>query len=255
MLKKERQREILRMLQGATKVEVDELAARLSVSLMTIRRDLAELGEQGLIERVHGGALSPVTMRRGSDLPVVERSKDKAEIKQRIAKATAAMIKDGEKIFIGSGSTAGAVAEALTHRRNLTVLTNALNVAHTLLDTPEIKVAVIGGFLRRSEMSLIGYFAENSLQGLQVDKVIIGIEGIDPVKGLTNDYMEEVLTDRSILNLSKNVIVVADHSKFGHIAAVRGAPITAASMIVTDVGAPKDMVQTLRQLNVKVLEV
>ncbi len=255
MLKKERQREILNMLQGATKVEVDELAGKMSVSLMTIRRDLAELSEQGLIERVHGGALSPVTLRRGGDLPVVERSKDKAEIKQRIGRATAALIKNGEKVFIGSGSTAAAVAEALTLRRNLTVLTNALNVANTLLDRPEIKVAVIGGFLRRSELSLIGYFAENSLQGLQVDKVIIGIEGIDPVKGLTNDYMEEVLTDRSILGLSKNVIVVADHSKFGRVAAVRGAPITAASMIVTDVGAPKDMVQILRQLNVKVLEV
>ncbi len=255
MLKKERQREILRMLQGATKVEVDELAGQLSVSLMTIRRDLAELGEQGLIERVHGGALSPTMWEPGSELSVMERGKDKAEIKQRIGRATAALIKDGEKVFIGSGSTAAAVAAALAHRQNLTVLTNALNVANTLLDAPQIKVAVIGGFLRRSEMSLIGYFAENSLQGLQVDKVIIGIEGIDPVKGLTNDYMEEVLTDRSIMGLSKNVIVVADHSKFGRVAAVRGAPIAAASLIVTDAGAPRDMIQTLRQLNVKVLEV
>lgn len=255
MLKKERQREILKVLQGADKVEVEDLASRLKASAMTIRRDLAELDELGLLERVHGGALSPHAGPPGQELPVMERSKEKAEIKAKIGKGVAALVKDGEKVFIGSGSTAAAVASALVYHNNLTVITNALNVANMLLDAPRIKVAVIGGSLRRSELSLIGYFAENSLQGLQVDKVIIGIEGIDPVKGLTNDNMEEVLTDRLIIGLSKNVIVAADHSKFGHVAAIRAAAITAATTIVTDAGGPRDVLQTIRQMNVRVIEV
>ncbi len=255
MLKKERQRDILRLVQGAEQVEVEALAQQLSVSAMTIRRDLAELNELGLLERVHGGALSRRNGHGGKGLSVMERSSDKTQIKARIGQAAAALVKEGDKIFIGSGSTTAAVASALVNRRQLTVLTNALNIADALLNTPQIKLAVIGGFVRRSELSLIGYFAENALQGLQVDKVIVGSEGIDPVKGLTNDYMEEVLTDRAILSLSKNVIVVADHSKLGQVAAVRGAPITAASTIVTDAGGPRDILETIRQLKIQVIEV
>lgn len=255
MLKKERQREILKVIESTEKVEVEQLAKRLDVSVMTIRRDLSELDELGLIERVHGGALLPRNDRGSNELPVIERSKEKTEIKERIGKAVAGLIKDGEKIFLGSGSTTAAVATALMRHRNLTVLTNAFNVANALLDAPQINIAIVGGFLRRSELSLIGYFAENALQGLQVDKVVIGIRGVDPVKGLTNDNMEEVITDRAILSISKNVIVVADHSKFGHVAAIRTAPITAATTIVTDTGGPKDILQTIRQMGIQIIEV
>lgn len=255
MLKKERQREILKVVEGTGKVEVDELAKHLRVSVMTIRRDLTELDELGLIERVHGGALLPRNTEGGDEPPVLERSKEKTEIKESIGRVVAGMIKDGEKIFLGSGSTTAAVASSLLRHRNLTVITNAINVANILIAAPQINVAVVGGFLRRSELSLIGYFAENALQGLQVDKLVIGIRGIDPVKGLTNDNMEELITDRAILNISKNVIVVADHSKFGHVAAIRTAPITAVTKIITDLGGPKDILQTIRQMGIQIIEV
>jgi DeoR family transcriptional regulator of aga operon len=255
MLKKERQREILKVIENIGKVEVDELAKLLRVSVMTIRRDLTELDELDLIERVHGGALLPRDTEGNDEPPVLERSKEKTEIKESIGRVVAGMIKDGEKIFLGSGSTTAAVAASLLRHRNLTVITNAINVANILIAAPQINVVVVGGFLRRSELSLIGYFAENALQGLQVDKLVIGIRGIDPVKGLTNDNMEELITDRAILNISKNVIVVADHSKFGHVAAIRTAPITAVTKIITNLGGPKDILQTIRQMGIQIIEV
>jgi DeoR/GlpR family transcriptional regulator of sugar metabolism len=255
MLKKERQRRILEIVEHSGKAEVEQLANTLAVSVMTIRRDLTELDELGFIERVHGGALLPRSKNAGEELPVIERSKEKLEIKERIGKAVADLIKDGERIFLGSGSTTAAIATALLKHRNLTVITNALNIANILMPAPQIKLAIVGGFLRRSELSLIGYFTENALHGLQVDKLVIGIRGIDPVKGLTSDNMEELITDQAIMNTSKTVIVAADNSKFGHVAAIRTAPITTATKIITNSGGPRDVLQAIRQMGVQIIEV
>jgi DeoR family transcriptional regulator, aga operon transcriptional repressor len=253
MLKKERQREILKVVETTGRAEVDELAKRFDVSEMTIRRDLSELGKLGLIDRVHGGALLQ-NDKKGNELPVYERIIERFDIKQRIGNAVAGMIKDGEKIFLGSGSTTMAVAEALSNHRNLTVITNALNIADALFHYP-VKVIILGGILRRSELSLIGDLTEKSLQGVRVDKVIMGMRGIDPVKGLTSDHMEELMTDQSILSISKTIIVVADHTKIGHVAAIRTAPIKSISKIVTDVGAPRDVLLVIRQMGVEIIEV
>jgi DeoR/GlpR family transcriptional regulator of sugar metabolism len=236
MLKKERQRRILEIVERSGKAEVEQLANTLAVSVMTIRRDLTELDELGFLERVHGGALLPRHTNEGEEMPVIERSKEKAEIKARIGRAVAGLIKDGEKIFLGSGSTTAAIAAALLNHRNLTVITNALNIANILIAAPQIKVVIIGGFLRKSELSLIGYFAENALQGLQVDKLVIGIH-------------------QAIMSTSKTVLIAADHSKFGHVAAIRTAPITTATKIITNSGGPKDILQAIRQMGVQIIEV
>lgn len=255
MLKKERQRKILEIIERSGKVEVEQLANSLTVSVMTVRRDLTELDELGFLERVHGGALLPNQKNGRDELSVLERSREKKDIKDRIGRAVASLINDGEKIFLGSGSTTAAIASALLHHRDLTVFTNAINIAQILMVTPHIKIAIIGGFLRKSELSLIGYFAENALRGLQVDKLVIGIRGIDPVKGLTSDNMEELLTDQAIMNIGKTIIIAADNSKFGNVAAIRTAPITVATKIVTNLGGPKDILQAIRQMGIQVIEV
>jgi len=256
MLKKERQRKILEIIVRNGKVEVEQLANTLGVSVMTVRRDLTELDELGFLERVYGGALLLQQKNGGHELPVFERSKEKTEVKQRIARAVAALINDGEKIFLGSGSTTAAIASALLlHHRDLTVFTNAINISNILMAAPQIKVVIIGGSLRRSELSLIGGFAEHALRGLQVDKLIIGIRGIDPVKGLTSDNMDELITDQAILNISKTVIIAADNTKFGYVAAIRTAPITVVTKIITDAGGPRDILQAIRQMGVQIIEV
>lgn len=253
MLKKERQREILKIIETTGKAEVNMLAARFEVAEMTIRRDLSELGKRGLLERVHGGALIQ-NERKGTESPVYERLLERLEIKQLIGREAGKLIKDGDRIFLGSGSTTMAVAEALSEHRNVTVYTNALNIADALFHYP-IKVNVLGGSLRRSELSLIGDVTEKAIQSIRVDKVIIGISGIDPVKGLTSDHMEELLTDQAILGISKTIIIVADNSKIGHVAAIRTAPITSVRQLITNKGGPKDVLEAIRQMGVKVIEV
>lgn len=252
MLKIERQREILKIIEGKGRAEVPALASLFSVTEMTIRRDLIELSKRGLLERVHGGALIQDS-RRGDESPVYERLNERLEVKQLIGKAAARLVQDGETIFLGSGSTTMAVAEALADHRNITVFTNALNIVDALFHYP-VKVNLVGGSLRRTELSLIGDYAEKNIRGLRVSKVIIGIRGIDPVKGLTSDHMEELLTDQAILGISKTIIVVADQSKIGRIAAIRTAPITTISTIVTNKGGPKDVLQAIRHMGINVIE-
>lgn len=253
MLKAERQRKILQEIESSHQVVVQDLVVSFGVSEMTIRRDLNELSERGLIQRTHGGAITLGGSRHNIEPPALERTLDQSEEKKRIGKAVAEMIHDGEKIFLGSGTTTLAVAQALYGRRNITVITNALSVANELVSSPGITVVVVGGFLRRSELSLIGHFTEAMLKNLYVDKVIIGIRGIDPDHGLTSDHLQELITDQAIMSISKTVIVVADHTKFGQVGAIRTAPVTAVQKIVSDHQAPYDLAEAIRVKGVEVI--
>jgi DeoR/GlpR family transcriptional regulator of sugar metabolism len=254
MLKRERQRRIEQTVDAQGRATVVELAQQFGVAQMTIRRDLDELATQGRVQRIHGGALRP-EYSSVVEPPVLERIRREAGAKRRIARAVARLVEHGETIFLGSGSTTQAVAEALVGRPGLTVVTNALTVAGTLAAAPGNTVVVVGGFLRHSELSLIGHFAEATLHDITVSKAIMGIAGIDPRHGLTSEHLQELMTDRTILGMSDMVIIVADHTKFGHVAASRTAPITAANLIVTDTEAPAEMVAAIRALGVQVLQV
>jgi DeoR/GlpR family transcriptional regulator of sugar metabolism len=250
-----RLRQIVEILEEDQQVTVSSLAGRFGVAEMTIRRDLRTLSSRGLVERTHGGAIVPERRRSLGEPPVLQRVDDQAAAKERIGEAVARMILPGETVFIGSGTTALAVAQSLTGRERLTVVTNALTVINALVASPGITVVVVGGFLRRSELSLIGHFAEAAMSDMRVDKIIMGIRGIHPEHGLTSDHMQELVTDRSILGISDRVIVVADHTKFGHVAASRTADVTAAHLIVTDTQAPAEVVAALSAMGVGVIQV
>jgi DeoR/GlpR family transcriptional regulator of sugar metabolism len=202
--------------------------------------------------RTHGGAEALPESRLSVDPPVLDRTNEQGESKSKIAGHVATLIKDGETVFLGSGTTTLAVAMALAGRRNLTVVTNALTIANALATNPAIDLVLIGGFLRHSELSLVGHIAEAAIRDVRVDKVIIGIRGINLEHGLTNENMQELMTDRSIMGMSDTLIVVADHTKFGQVSTIRLGPVTAASLIVTDTGVPTEMVAQLHELGVKV---
>jgi DeoR family transcriptional regulator of aga operon/DeoR family fructose operon transcriptional repressor len=250
-----RLRQILAILEQENLITVTELAERLEVAEMTIRRDLSELSRRGDVERTHGGAI--LSDRRGNRLepPMLQRMDDQAEAKYRIGQAVASLVQPGETIFLGSGTTTLAVAQALAGRDRLTVITNALTVINALASSPGITVVVVGGFLRRDELSFIGYIGEATIESLRPDKVIIGIRGIHPRHGLTSDHLQELKTDQAILTISGDVILAADASKFGRIAASRTAPVTALHRIVTDVDAPTEMVEAIRAQGVEVWQV
>ena len=253
MLKEERHRRIHQFIEADGHATVSDLSHEFGVSEMTIRRDLQELGVRGLIMRVHGGAITPNQRRMLNEPPILDRIREQAVSKRRIGQAVASMIKEGETIYIGSGTTALAVAEALRERSNLTVVTNALTIANALATSPEINVIVVGGFLRISELSLIGHIAEAALHDLRVDKVIMGMRGIDPEYGLTSDHHQELMTDRAIMAIGDTVIIVADHTKFGHVAASRTAPIIDATLLVTDKQTPDQLIAKIRSLGVEVI--
>ena len=171
-----------------------------SVSEATARRDLNSLASEGKIRRFYGGAIS--NQKAAPEEPILRRTHDQEEEKERIGKAAAAQIENGETIFLGSGTTVLQVAKNLAGRQ-LTVITNSLPVINLMTDWPEITLIALGGHFRVSERSFIGHITEKSLQDLRADKVIMGIRAISIEHGLTNDYLPETITDRNIMQMGQ----------------------------------------------------
>jgi len=247
----ERQDDILRRLRGQLRISVPEICAAFAVSEATARRDLEALASRGLIQRVHGGALA---IRRASpESPMLVRSQEQAREKQWIGRATAALVQDGETVFLGSGTTVLEAARALRDRQSLTVITNSLPVLNLLVDQPGITLIGLGGSLRDSEFSLIGHITEQALAEVRADRVIMGIRALNVEHGLTNDYLPETLTDRAILRIGGQVIIVADHTKCGAVSAAFVAPISAMQVLVTDKRTPSEFREALKASGVQVV--
>jgi DeoR/GlpR family transcriptional regulator of sugar metabolism len=251
VLKEERQSIILERLEKDRQVRVAGLSDALGVSKVTIRRDLREMDEQGKLRRAHGGAV--VAEPAPPEPPVVQRLARVKHCKECIGREAAALVADGESVFIGSGSTTACVARNLTGRRNLTVVTNALSVGTELAGAVGVTVVVTGGMMRHSELSLVGHIAEQSLREVRVDKVIMGMQAISLEAGMTNDYLPEVMTDRTILEMAPDLIVVADHTKFGKVASAFIAPTDRITTLITDSEASAEFVSALEQMGVRVI--
>jgi DeoR/GlpR family transcriptional regulator of sugar metabolism len=245
--------DILRFIDLSQRVTVKSISSRFQISMATARRDLETLSSQGKIQRVHGGATS--LRKAPPELSVYQRMKEEPDAKKRIGVAAAGLINAGETIFLGSGTTVLEVARALAHHENLTVITNSILVLNELIDNPSITVVGLGGILRRSELSFIGHIAEQSISDLNADRVIIGIHGIDPVQGLTNHYLPETMTDRKILKMGKQVIIVADHTKCPRVSTSHVAPIKSIHTLVTDTGTSDEFIQAMMEKGVHVLRV
>jgi DeoR/GlpR family transcriptional regulator of sugar metabolism len=251
VLKEKRQQIILDKLGADGHVTVAGLSDSLGVSEVTIRRDLHELDAQGKLQRAHGGAVAAAPAP--PEPPVVQRMSRNEHRKEAIGRKAAALVKDGDSVFLGSGSTTAYVARHLIERKNLTVVTNALNVATELAGAEGVTVVVTGGMMRDSELSLIGHIADQSLREVRVDRVIMGIQAISLKEGMTNDYLPEVMTDRTIIDMASALIVVADSTKFGKVASAYVAPVQRITTLVTDPDAPTDLLRELERIGVQVL--
>jgi len=250
MLKRERQSIILEKLQKDRQVTVAGLSDALGVSEVTIRRDLREMDEQGTVQRAHGGAIAATPAP--PEPPVVQRITQSETCKACIGRAAASLVSDGESVFIGSGSTTAYVARSLVDRKNLTVVTNAVTVATELAGAPDVTVVVTGGMMRASELSLVGHITEQALREVRVDKVILGMQAISLEAGMTNDYLPEVMTDRTIIEMAPELIVVADHSKFGNVAAAFVAPLDRVTTLVTDAAADPQVLARFEELGIRI---
>ena len=228
-----------------------EIVEQFSVSEATARRDLESLATEGKVQRVHGGAIA--VEQAPPELPILERENEQADEKIRIGRVMANLIADNESVFLGSGTTVLEVAKNLRDRKNLTVITNSLPVLNTLSGLKEITVLSLGGQLRDSELSFICHITEQALAEIRVDKVVMGTRGISLEHGLTNDYLQETLTDRAILKIGREVIIVADHTKVNRVSTVLLVPLGSVHTFVTNEQADKNFVQSLKKQNIKVI--
>ena len=247
----ERQKQILSLLERHGRLRVAEIVQQFSISEATARRDLESLALQGKAQRVHGGVIS--VAQAPPELPILEREEEQSDEKTRIGLAAASLVADKETVFLGSGTTVLEVARNLRDRKHLTVITNSLPVLNMLAGLKEITVISLGGMLRESELSFIGHITEQALSEVRVDKVFMGTRGLSLEHGLTNDYLQETLTDRAILKIGREVVVVADYSKVNRVSTALLAPLSAMSTFVTDVKADKKFLQALKKQGIHVI--
>jgi DeoR/GlpR family transcriptional regulator of sugar metabolism len=250
MLSQQRQDQIYSLIKQRKSALVTELSEALGISMSTVRRDLTELEERGLVQRVHGGA---ILIQAEGEPPVMLRADQNAEAKTRIAAAAAALVHDGDTIILTSGSTVMAMLPFLVARQNLTIITNVINVAYRLASYPHISVVVLGGWLRHSEFSLLGHLTQESLKDLYASRIFHGTFGLDPGYGLTGTYVQEVETDRYLINAAAQLIVLADASKFEHIGPIRLVPIDRIHTLITEPGAPGAILAQLESRGVRVV--
>lgn len=246
-----RHQQIIEHVLSKKSVRVDELSDLFNVSLATIRRDLSQIEEKGLIQRVHGGA---VLIEDSEEPPILNRKYKQAEVKRRIGSAAADLVNDHETIIISSGTTTEAMVPFLSGKNGLTVITNAINVAGQLARYPHISVIVLGGWLRHSEFSMHGHITDQALQDFHVDKLFHGTFGLDPEFGLTGMDLQEVQSDRKILSAAQQLIILADHTKFGVIGQIRLSPLEKVDLIITDDQTPEHYIQSLIQKGVRVIQ-
>jgi DeoR/GlpR family transcriptional regulator of sugar metabolism len=248
----ERQNQILRWINQQQRISVAEVCEQFSVSEATARRDLEVLAGKRKVQRVHGGAIS--VEKAPPEMPMLMRQSDQAGEKQRIGFTGAKLVNDGETVFLGSGTTVYEVARNLKDRQKLTVITNSLPVVNLFSDNPQITIVCLGGILRPSEFSFIGHITEQALAEVRADKVFIGVRAISLNEGLTNDYIPETLTDRAILKIGQEIIVVADHTKFGRISTVMLVPIDRIHTLITGVETSADLIKGISS-NIRVITV
>lgn len=250
-LTKSRTAYILQQLQTSGSVQVTTLAADLGVSEVTIRRYLAQMEVQGQLVRFYGGAVLPHSLV--PDLPFQEKVADHMEEKRRIAAAAAALVQDGSTIALAAGTTVAAMVPLLAGRRNLTVVTNAVNVAWELSQRSHIRLVMTGGILRESSCALFGRGAEQSLKDVFVDLTFIGANGVSPLHGFTTPNPEEAHMHHAMLSRAARSVVVVDHTKWGRVAFAQIAPPVEVKTVITGDQAPPDMVEQFRRLGVEVL--
>lgn len=246
MLPAERRKLIADLVRRHSSVQINDLCARLGASSSTVRRDLAYLEREGVLKRTYGGAVAVDT--------VGEQKVGLSSAKLKIGAATAGLVDDGETIFLGPGTTTLAVAHHLVAKAGVTVITNALDIASFLTANSALPVILTGGQVDRHETATLGHIAELALRELRADRAVIGVGGIHVPDGFTGDSLAAVRLMRMVIELMPEVVVVADHSKWGRVGPAFLAPLEAIDVIVTDLQAPAAMVWDLCELGIKVIQ-
>ena len=245
MLSEERQRAILETLDRDGRVLVVDLAKHFQTSAVTIRKDLGVLHAKGRIQRTHGGALRVL-----EDPALQEKEKHRKENLQ-IAAAAARMVKAGQVVILDSGTTTTAIARAMRNLQNVTIITNAVNIAVELSGF-NLDVILTGGNLRKNAFSLVGPIAEGALRRLSADVLFLGVDGFDVEYGLTTPNLLEAKVNRTMMDVAKVVVAVCDSSKFGKRSLSLIDRPSAIRHVITDRGISKADLNALKQSGIEV---
>ncbi|MBB3993112.1 DeoR family glycerol-3-phosphate regulon repressor [Sulfitobacter undariae] len=241
-----RQLMILETARTDGRVSVDSLAAAHAVSPHTIRRDINALCEQGRLRRLHGGA---EFIEGASNLPYAARTTLNLNAKKQIAGQVAQLIPNGATLFFSIGTTPALVADALSHRQGLTVITNNLNAAMALSEAPDVRIILPGGELRLPDRDILGTTALALFEGYRADYAIYGVGGIDGDGSLLDFHTTEVQIRQTLCANARHNILVADATKFGRRAAAVGGHLSEADHIVIDSRPPATFDTVLAPLN------
>jgi DeoR family transcriptional regulator, aga operon transcriptional repressor len=243
---------ILERLSNGGSVAVIDLSRELGVSTATVRRDLQLLEEQRLLARTHGGAVAQGLVY---ELPLRYKGARHQDEKRRIADAAAASVADGTAIGLTGGTTTTEVARALATRERLTIVTNALNIASELAVRPNLKLLVTGGVARAESYELVGPLAEQSLAGVNLDAVFLGVDGVSLAAGLTTHHEVEAHTNLALIARARRTVVVADSSKIGRVAFARICALDLVDELITDTAADPEMLRAIEDAGVAVTAV
>jgi len=269
MLREERLWRITEQLTNEHKVQCEQLAHEFELTLASIRLDLAELERRGIAKKVYGGAVlverrtlpslkKNIDNQNGAqdliETLFAERFQVQRAEKEAIGRAAANLVHDGETIMIDGGTTTYQVCRNLVDKHNLSIISCAYyNVWQELASRPNLQVFLTGGFLRAETLSLVGEVAENMLQGFRAVKSILGMDAISLENGFTTLNFLEAGVKKHMIEYSQELIVVADHTKFGKICPIPVAPLNKASKIVTDSGTPVQVIEALEGLGLEVI--
>jgi len=246
----ERWERLIDLIEERGRASVEEIARELSVSMPTVRRDLARIHGKGLIRRTRGGAeRSEAALRR---LTLMDSSRVNTDAKEAIGRAAAELIQPGECVMIDGGFTTYQVARHI-QASDLKVVTNSFDVAQALAGKRGVKIVMLGGEMLVDSGTTVGPTTERQLGELVGDRAFLGANAISPAFGLCADIQHTAETKKAMISDVREVVVVADHSKLGKSALHRVAPIEAVSVLVTDDGADEDLIEAFRSAGVAVV--
>lgn len=241
---------VLRSVNARGAVALTELAGELHVSAATLRRDLADMEDQGLLIRTHGGARP---QSGNGEVPVHLRDLEAREAKHRIALRAAELIPSGPyAVALTGGTTTAEIAKALSRRSQLTIITNSLTIALELAARPTTKVILTGGVVRSSSFEAVGVLAENTFKAVNVGTAILGVDGISAEGGATTHDEVEARTNHAMVEHAQRVMVVADGSKVGRVTLAQMADASSVDVLITDSSADPEALERLRDAGVTV---
>lgn len=228
-------------------VRVADLATRFGVNAATVRRDMKALEEQGALRRVHGGAVAVEQVALESAVASPET------LEARIGQAVAGMVAEGETVFLGAGQLTLEVARCLSAHSRLTIVTNGLDVAHWVATNTSHTLIVTGGQVEGRDLGLAGHLTGAALSSLRADRVILELDGVSAVEGLTDDSLSQAEIARSLLEMGGQIVILVSPERMGRVAAAYIAPASDADVVVTAREAPSAFLWDLSQLGVRIV--